>query len=64
MPIYRVLAGHEHVTYVFDAEDDAEAESFARYLSCYSRPPADMCVRVEQLAGDDWRRVCAWRPGP
>jgi hypothetical protein len=51
------------VTYVFDADDDEEAERFARQLSLHSRPAETACVRVENLVGDDWRRVCAWKPG-
>lgn len=61
MPIYRVLAGSTHVTYVFDAEDDQDAERFARQLSLHSQPSESACVRVENLAGDDWRTVCTWR---
>jgi hypothetical protein len=63
MPIYRVLAGPGQVTYVFDADDDEEAERFARQLSLHSRPAGTACMRVENLAGDAWRRVCAWKPG-
>lgn len=63
MPIYRVLAAPENVTYVFDAADDEEAERFARQLSLHSRPGGTGCMRVENLAGDAWRRVCAWKPG-
>lgn len=67
MPIYRVLSGPGHVVYVFDAGGDEEAERFARQLSDHSQSahpvPAESCVRVEQLAGDDWRKVCAWKSG-
>jgi hypothetical protein len=67
MPIYRVLSGPGHVTYVFDADDDEEAERFARQLSRHSRLAdtrvESRCVRVENLSGDQWRRVCAWKPG-
>jgi hypothetical protein len=67
MPICRVPSGPGHVIYVFNADDDEEAERFARRLSSHSQPAdhrtAIRCVRVENLSGDDWRRVCAWIPG-
>ena len=66
MRVYRVLSDPESVIYVFSAQDDEEAERFARQLSRHSQPAHSHlrtnCLRLESLVDDDWRRVCAWTP--